>query len=69
MELFLTNEVLSRYNLFPSTRLVIVIDDVSLYYLKEIKRLYYKVDIIIKYLPSFLANFSSINKFFLVIKS
>ena len=46
--MFLINEVTTYYNLFPSHRLLIVIDNTSLYYSNEIIRLYNKDNIIIK---------------------
>ena len=57
------------YNLFPSPRLFIVINNTSLHYSKEIIDLYNKVSVIIKYLPPYSPSFNRIKIFFLVIKS
>ena len=62
-------KLLKKITLFFSLKLVLILDNYTIYYTIKINELYKRAGIKVKYLPLYLLDISPIESIFLVLKS
>ena len=67
-EWFLKQKILSQCNVFSKSRFVLIMNNVSIYYHRNVKLLYVKTNVKFIYFSFYSFDFNSIEKFFSILK-